>query len=346
MDYAAAYKGNFINSVCLLADELKKRDVHTVMVFPQRAVGREWLKELSQSGYETVFLPDSFKGAVKVLKKLFKEKDILCVHTHFLDKKTYLPLRAVKLFKKFPHYFHAHSMPRQSKRNYKTYIRRCLLSAEKILCVSDSVAEKYSSLGFGNCVTVRNSICFQRLDEYEIIDRKELCGCGKHSVLMFGYDFKIKGIDTAVEAFEKFDKNHNLTLCICVASQIEKAKEFITNRFGEIPSWIKLLPPRPDVASYMKAADVFLSASRTEGFSYAAAEAAYCGARVVLSDIAAHRELQIPDAVLFETGNEKALYDAVIKILDSEKTDKNKEYVAKTFSIGKWIEKLCGILIS
>ena len=66
----------------------------------------------------------------------------------------------------------------------------------------------------------------------------------------------------------------------------------------------------------------------------------------MLSDIAAHRELQIPDAVLFETGNEKALYDAVIKILDSEKTDKNKEYVAKTFSIGKWIEKLCGILIS
>ncbi|MBQ3150045.1 MAG: glycosyltransferase family 4 protein [Clostridia bacterium] len=219
------------------------------------------------------------------------------------------------------------------------------MAADALLCVSDGVAVKYRELGFENCITVRNSICFERLDEFDIIDKESFRNGRKYSVLMFGYDFYIKGIDTAIEALCRYDTNNDIMLNICVASHREKAIGYIEDRFGKMPDRIRILPPRNDVATYMRAADAFLSASRTEGFAYAAMEAAYCGTAVVLSEITAHSELAIPDAVMFDPGDEAALYKALMAAFRSEKTDTNKLYAEKNFSIENWITQMCSILL-
>ncbi len=343
MDYGAAYKGNFISSVLALADELEKHGVETVFVFPDRAKTREWVHELSDEGRTVFYLSDSFSENVGILKSIFKKYNVKAVHSHFIDSKMYLPLKAVNPFGKVPHYFHAHSIAKQSKNDIKMKIRRYLLGTEKIICVGDSVKKSYEMAGFKNCVTVKNSICFSRLDEY-CDERERLLADGRHSVLMFGYDFCIKGIDTAIEALHKYDKNHDFTLCICVASHFDKAEEYIINRFGEIPSWINLLPPRSDVASYMRSADVFLSASRTEGMAYAVLEAAYCSVPIVLSNIPQHTELLLPDIRTFPVENEELLYKALVEALDSERGDKNKTYVQKEFSADVWLEKMTTLL--
>ncbi len=343
MDYGAAYKGNFMFSVLALADELEKYGVETVFVFPKRAKNREWAMKLPDEGRTVFYLSDSLSENIKILKSIFKKYNVRAVHSHFIDSKMYLPLKAVNMFKKVPHYFHAHSIAKQNKNNLKTKLRRYLLGAEKIICVGDSVKKSYEKLGFGNCITVKNSICFSRLDEYCDV-REMLSADGKYSVLMFGYDFRIKGIDTAIEALHKYDKNHDITLCVCVASHFDRAEEYVKNRFGEIPGWIKLLPPRGDVASYMRSADVFLSASRTEGMAYAVLEAAYCSVPIVLSDITQHTELSLPDVRTFPVENGELLYEALVKTLNSEKTDENSRFVKKEFSMDVWLSKTATLL--
>lgn len=55
----------------------------------------------------------------------------------------------------------------------------------------------------------------------------------------------------------------------------------------------------PDPWAWMKAADVFVSASRYEGMPNAVMEAMAAGCPVVVSDIVNHREIVPPDAALF-----------------------------------------------
>ena len=62
---------------------------------------------------------------------------------------------------------------------------------------------------------------------------------------------------------------------------------------------IRLLGYRPDVLSLMKRADVLVSLSRFEGHPNAVLEAAACGCPLVLSDIAAHREIASEESALF-----------------------------------------------
>lgn len=69
-----------------------------------------------------------------------------------------------------------------------------------------------------------------------------------------------------------------------------------------------------NVASLLRAADFFVSASQAEGLPNAALEAIACGLPAVLSDIGAHRELLelAPNAgELFATGDERALGAAI-----------------------------------
>lgn len=80
------------------------------------------------------------------------------------------------------------------------------------------------------------------------------------------------------------DEGQNIYLAVCTASNTQTIAEQIRAQFGEFPEWLKLLPPRQDIASYYRAADIYIQASRSEGFCYAIVEAAYCGKTVVASD--------------------------------------------------------------
>lgn len=71
-----------------------------------------------------------------------------------------------------------------------------------------------------------------------------------------------------------------------------------------------------DPARYVRAADFFVSASRSEGLPVAALEAIACGLQVILSDIAPHRELReiAPLAVeLFASSEPRALAAAMAR---------------------------------
>lgn len=327
MNYAAPYTGNFIPSVVSLAERLKERRMDTVFVFAQKAQTREWIEALRKAGYPIYFLPKQPFAAARLLRRICRKHQVTLVHSHFIDHTFYLPLRIACAGNGTRHVFHAHSMPRFSRKGLP--LRRALLHADTLICVSDAVRKAYEALGFGPCVVVENGVAFDRLCAGDSVD------VPKPLVLMFGYDFSIKGVDTALDALAQFDPSHRYTLGLCVAGHEPQARAALTERFGGVPQWVRLLPPRTDVGAYYRVSDVFLSASRTEGMPYAVIEAAYCGLPLALSDIPQHRALGLSGVQFFPPGDAKALFAA---IESAKAAPQNRARAAERFSVGAWTD--------
>ena len=129
---------------------------------------------------------------------------------------------------------------------------------------------------------------------------------------MFGFDYYRKGVDIVLDAFDKLtDKYNNIQLGIVFAANKESGLANIKNRFGEIPSWLTVLPPSENISEYYAESRAFISASREEGFCYAIAEAAYCCCQSIISNIPGHRT-DIPMIKVFENGNALIRSPAVI----------------------------------
>ena len=331
MNYAAPYGGNFLSSIRALADALRSRGTDTVLVFPQSAEKRPWAASLGNE-YPVYFLPRGTAAAARLLRRIVKTHDIVCVHSHFTDSRFYLPLRIASFGKAVPHIYHAHSLPHFSCGSMA--LRRWMINASRILCVSEAVRSAYAAAGFSGCVLVPNGVDFARLETTAPF------ACRHPFVLTFGYDFTIKGIDIALDAFERYDPRHRFTLGICVAGHRAQAQEAICAKFGAVPSWVELLPPREDIGAYYRAADVFLSASRTEGMPYAVLEAAYCALPLALSDIEPHRQLGLPQAEWFSPEDTRALFDAVSRIAGTDAAAENAAYVEGRFSMRTWTQNV------
>ncbi|MCR5485073.1 MAG: glycosyltransferase family 4 protein [Clostridiales bacterium] len=347
MNFRAEYKGNFILSVLSLEKAVEKLGGTVSYLFPAEAKKRAWADEMIKSGKYVRFLPSDFLKSVKLLKEIISERKITVVHSHFITSKSYVPLYFASLFKNIPHIFHAHSVPKHGKRRVVDFFKRRLMNAKLVVCVSKNVERLYTELGF-NCVTVTNGIDLSRLDDVgDSVSVPKLPG--KKAVLMFGYDIAIKGIDTAVRSLMKYDCDDEYRLFVCVASHIEEVKAELKNISGDYFEKIFFLSPTPHVAAYYRAADVFLSASRHEGLPYAVCEAAYIGLPEALSDIPAHRELDIPGAVCFKPDNERELYEALRRVssLGAEEKaslgERERKYISDNFSMDKWSDAITDI---
>ena len=327
MNYAAPYEGNFLSSIRALSRALRERGTDTVLVFPESARACAWMPALARD-YPVYFLPRGILPAARLLRRIIRERGVVCVHSHFTDSRFYLPLRIALCGKAVPHIYHAHSLPHFSRGSMA--LRRRIIRAARILCVSEAVQSAYTAAGFSGCVRVPNGVDFTRLQKTQLLSYR--CPF----VLTFGYDFNIKGIDAALDAFDRFDPEHRFTLGICVAGRRRQAEDALCARYGSVPAWVELLGPREDMGSYYRAADVFLSASRTEGMPYAVLEAAYCGLPLALSDIPPHRQLGLPQAEWFAQQDAKALFDAVCRAAQTAETTENAAYVSGRFSIQTW----------
>jgi len=343
MNYGAAYKGNFMSAMLLLDEALKARSGTVVYLLPERAKERGWANDMICEGEPVYFMPGNLLRAALLIKKLIKAHGIDLVHAHFIDFRQYLPLRAALLFTRVPHLFHAHSLPKKRSGAPVNFLRRKLIGAKKVLCVSGAVREQYAARGY-DCVTVKNGLDFARLDDFQPLSRGALTKYpGAKTVFMMGYDVQIKGVDTAVRALRDFDTARRFALCVCVANHLDEVTAQIAALLdGGIPDWVTLLPPRPDIAAYYRAADVFLSASRFEGLPYSVCEAAYSGLPLALSDIPPHRELSIPGVVFFEPDDAQGLYDALCA-LPNAPPPSAREYVAGEFAIDTWIAQILAI---
>jgi len=353
MNFAAPYPGNFIRSLSALEKEISARGGSVAFVMPERAAGLDWVEAQIRSGKNIFFLPDERFAAVKTLALLMKSRGINIVHSHFIDAGMYIPLRLARLrYRGAAHIFHAHSTPRFRIGGAADGIRKKLVGAQQYLCVSPDVAARYTR-GGRNCRVVPNAVDFSRLEEKPARERERASigiPAGKKAVMMFGYNFEIKGIDYVLKALEECDAGHEYTLMICAAGHTGKAQEGVVELLGAVPEWVKILPAREDIAAYYAAADLFVSASRTEGMSYAVIEAAYCGLPIVLSDIEANKAVGLPHAEFFKTQDGRSFYGALGRAagLSPEEMGlyaaENKCYCLERFGLDAWANSVADIL--
>jgi len=349
--YQSVYGGNFIASLMFLEETLLSRKYHVVYVFPEGAQKRDWFKQLQLMGktVETVSFKNGKKELVRTLGKLVDLYNVGIVHTHFtsVTMAARLSLRRpnVKIFA------HIHSDFSAGKETYKTRITNCLMYrflSAKVRFIS--VSEAFVPINPKKITWLPNGLAPRRFTAVHMSGekRRELLKVQNDELLceVFGWEPVVKGVDIAVNAVKRLNdagEKAKLMIICGTAMTPEKMRLWVsehTNCSGE-EAYLLYVDPIEDVYSYHEAADVLLSTSRSEGFSYAILEMLSLGKNCVVSDIPGVAwSKAFPVVHSFQSENEESCAVAIRKVMQAQ--GENAEYVCgmvlEKYSIEKWAE--------
>lgn len=344
-DFFSNYGSNFIPSLAFLEKELKQRGNDVFFIFSTRNLSSkffEWEIPFSKK-YKTELFDFSNFSIVKKVVCFIKKNNIKLVHAHFIAS-FYLSEIKKRCPKDVVFFEHIHSAPYNNKKTLLARIKRIrnlFLLNHKIekICVSDSIVPMTKFIyPLTKVVSCRNSIDFSRLL------KKENIQLGEFNVLLFGYNYHVKGDDLAIKAILNLSKKINIHLDIVMSDNFDFNIKCIKRDFGCIPNCVSLLQPSHDVKSLYNSHQIFLNASRSEGLSYAVIEAYYCGSLCVVSDVPATVETNLPNIIYFKSGNVESLICSLNKAYENRLSYKNDtNYVEREFSLEKWCNQLISI---
>lgn len=347
MNYAASYRGNFIDSLASLDKSLQKDNLKNIYLFAEKAKNKgaiSWIEEMKKQGDEVYFLTENKKENASLIHKLIKEKNVKIVHTHFITMQQYLAVYQATFLERIPVVMHMHNHSKRAGNLFKNFIRRVLYRKCIMIACSESV---YHSLERdypkNKKYAIDNGVDFRRLDNYEALKKEEFGLENSQGIcLIFGFDFYRKGVDLAVKALKQLrEQGHQYSLLVSLSSNFEQVEKRIVDILGELPSWIKVIPARSDVATLYNFADVFLSPSREEGLPYSVVEAGYSKCNVVMSNISAQENLKIPYGYWFEKDNIEDFADKIVKACTEhnvkvEQWDMVKQQMRENYPLESW----------
>lgn len=347
-NYAAAYSGNFIESLNFLSAELVEQNIKSFYVFPkvnEDTNAYKWIQELKQSGREISFFRNKFIHDILVLRKIIKAKKVKIIHTHFITMKQFMmvKLAAIGTQAKIVMHFHNHS---KQAYGVKNFIRKVIYKKCVMIACSDSVYNAVKR-DFPDNVKyeVDNGANFDRLKNCVEINRADY-GLKEDSILLliFGFDYYRKGVDIALRALADLNnQNVKYEIIISLSKNHEQIKDEIIKQFGEVPEWVKIISARSDVASLYNMCNIFLSPSREEGMPYSVIEASYCLCSVVISDIPPQQNLKIPYTVYHKSEDPESLKESIeIALAEKDERLKNivhvRDVLENDYSVGGWAE--------
>lgn len=341
-DYAAAYRGNFIDSIESL--EEYHDNVENFYLFPFYAKGtpaQKWIDEMNRNRNRAFYQERNFLKNFFLLSRIIKKNKINRIVRHFSDPKIDI---LIKLLFKGEHvirFFHCTFSIEKNPllHNFKKFIWR----KNKLVGVSDSITDdiRHAYPTFSS-YAIANAIHFDRLDVQEPFEKSDGV-----PLLIMGWDYMRKGVDLAIKACLPLQKKYNITLQIIGGKSEDKIKELARSIAGEDTNWIRYLPSINNVGTYFRANSIFLSPSRREAFGYANIEAVYCGNSVVLSKVDGQAQLHINGAYWFDSENveafTQALESAILEFNTPEKIAQREEamqQVQHTYSLKSWSNKL------
>ena len=341
-DYAALYRGNFIDS--LEALEIYHDNVENFYLFPFRAKGtaaQKWIEDLNND-HERAYLQESnmFQNFI-LLSKILKKHKINRIVRHFSDSKIDILIKLLFKGEHVVRFFHCGCSVTNNPIKHK--LTEFIWHKNKLVGVSDAITSdirkvhpKFSAF------SIVNAIHFDRLDVQESFEKAEGI-----SLLMMGWDYMRKGVDLAIKACQPLQKKYNITLQIVGGKNESKIEELAHSILGENVNWIRYLPPTNNIGTYYWANNIFLSPSRQEAFGYANIEAVYCRNSVVLTKVDGQGELDIDGAYWFDSENVEAftqkLEAAILEFNTPEKIaqrENAKNQVQHTYSLAEWSNKL------
>ena len=362
--YQSPYAGNFIASLLELAEREREQGNNIFFIFPLRKEGeRPWANWLRSFGYRVEMLDVTLPEAQQLacLKELTETNKISLFYFHFGFLQRMI-LRNRKVFKDVKVFFHDH-MGFSTEVSLKKQILRSILRSGyyKInhIGVVFILKEKYKAyclLGDDRWL-VPNGISFHRLsrsDQSRVAVRRALSIPQESQLfLMLAWDMRVKGADVAIRAaVEARKKAPKIELAIVIQENRPTENDLIYLREAtgldvEKESWIHFIPSTEDIFSYYLMADGFISASRSESFSYGVLEAISQNRPVILSNI--------PGTKWAETYTKSAVYpvedpfacaEAMLQLEHLAQAPTNADEIIDKYSIDKWCVSITNILHS
>jgi glycosyltransferase involved in cell wall biosynthesis len=349
--YFGPYPGNFIPTLLAVrraVDERLGLDSH--FVFPAQMRDRPWVGLLEEEGARHSFLEPSHPArAVRRLLELARVSDAAIVRSHF--SRWDLPAGAAARRRGAASVWHMHSgrfarVPTMRTRA-RDLVKARLLGGlcDVVVPVSDELHRLARARGFPErkLETVQNGIATSRFDHVPGRDEaRRALGLDVSGPVALGFAWSphTKGADVLVAAARELGEAGELTVVLV-------GDPSLLATVGEAP-WLRVVGPRDDVATLFGAADVFVSASREEGFPYAIGEAMAAALPVVSSDIAgAAAYVPSPGVTTFPSEDASALRDALRRALQEPDLTRlgeaNCEYVRDRLGLDRHVEQMLAL---
>ena len=354
-EYAAPFGGNFIGSLMELAQNLTERGDKVTFLFPAPQDGpKPWTEWLRRSGYEVLLADQSLAQTEQLhfLDGILREREIDLVHLHFemylhLFRKHYQELKPVKVL------IHDHMGFATGRSLVKQKLRLATHSLDfaknnfGLITVSKQKKAAYpftrKKWFIPNGLSMRRNVDrFATREE----TRAEL-GLADDEILctIFGWLMKLKGLDTAVKALSMLRQQGHKVLLGIIGGSKEGYADFIrVNGVDPDSDWIRYLGSREDVYSLHRAADVFMSLSRNEGFPYGILEAVSQNTPVVISDILETRwALDYEKSSMYPVEDPAACAEAILRSAAFGSAPSNAAAIIERYSIDKWCGRVMQI---
>ena len=347
-DFRSPCRGNFINSLEALREAAKAHGWDTVYVFPAATAKRDWAQELGEQA-TVYYLPGRFLADLRLMRRVIKRHGVTLIHQHFYKLPYVLLFDLATFGRGIPQLIHLHCALHIHK-GVARVIEKLLLRKKTFIGCSEKLTDDARHYYPKNpAFTAKNAIFFPRLEQFEPLDKAALgLRANAKTLMLFGFLYEVKGVDLALEALDELNRTgDDADLILILTSHREEIRQKIERRFGIIPDWLRLLPPRNDIASYFRLCDLFLAPSRSEGLPYSVLEAAWLKVPLVLSDIPAHTALALPCASYFPSGDAAAFIEKIRHILhfpppEAELTAQS-EAVYRVYRLEEWTKTVLNI---
>ena len=357
-DYIARNSGNFVALLVELSELLRKKNHQVYCVFPRQEEPFPWAGWLEKAtGHPVYYFTGEEESTPNAVQKLIVRHRIDMIHTHFGYLRRML-IRQPKAFKNVRVLIHDHMGFSTNKATIK---ERCKYAAVSI---------RFRMSGYGVV-----SVCHEKDKVYKLCGRKhwyvpnglslrrnipssmsreecrQLLGISRDQTmcLLLGWDFRRKGVDIAVSGIAKArDKDKSLVLGFVGTGSApsEQLQMFIKNETGQDPHapWIRYFESTEDIFAYHRAADVFLSVSRSEGFPYAILEAISENSPMVVTSIDSQLYAkEYSNAFMIPPEDAEACAEAVLKAKETGRKDSNGPQIMNRYSSVNWCREMLRI---
>lgn len=360
-DYRAPSSGNFIASLLELAERMRDAGNKTCFLFPDNGKGGyTWSKWLEANGFR-VWLMNMDAGEdekVAFLERIVFENKIDLIHSHFgLCHRILLTRRKDLHNVKVLFHDHMDFSPEGNlqKQKLRTLMWSALyqLKGVGVVSVMERKHKSYFLTSQKRRWYVPNGLSLRRNVPRELTreERRQQLGIAEDQklCLFLGWDMYRKGVDIAVKAVAELrrrDPGVHLGLVGFGDMPPEKSLQWIRERTGIEPvcDWIHFFPSTEDMFSCHRSADVYLSASRKEAFSYGILEAISQNTPVVVSDIEGTAWAQEYDKCLcYSVEDAHACANAIEVALIRREEQSNKDMLLERYGIDSWCQDMMKI---
>jgi len=359
-DYAAPYKGSFIRQLELLDDELGARGLGgSAFAFPPAAEGTDWFAEMVGHGRRAYTLPPPgirALGAYSAIRALLGSTGCDIVHSHFLGYDIPSALAVARE--------RAAGHRRMLIWHYRTALERPLAERSLAQRLKDGLKFRYLGSGVDRYVAVTEALAreaaargadgrvsavvagcdtdaFQPDPDARLRGRAALEVADDETLILhFGWHWKRKGGDVLVAAAKLLaDRGMARLSFVSVGAPPD-----------EVAPPVRDIPFTERVAELHQAADIFVSASRSEGFGNGLIEAFASGTPAVATLVEGQRELFEGVSGCYSAAPDDAegIADAIETLLE-QRADwprlgaVNRRHVVRHHSMRDWARRMADL---